>query len=278
MRTLFKVLAFGCIAATLFTACKKEDDPVANRKIILQKYMIGETENFYEPIIYRFQHDYQHRLSLITATSEGYSIYGKIKYGIDDNDGFSITYIDSPDYPSKTFSTYYFTPVEKGRIIAADWDDRSNLLQYSMYYEYDSKGHLCKFTQKRDELAEIYYFKWKNGELAKVYSEDKSIVYEYTPGDVKYAHALPESANPYFLPEPLMASLGYYGTAPKHFPKKMTITDKNASTIETHEYGYTVMSGLLVEYTDKKSVNALDGTTKGAVIPTYGKLEWLEVE
>ena len=272
MRTLFKVLAFGCIAATLFTACKKQEDPVVSRKAILQKYIVGNTQNF-SALNYKmdFLYNYQNRPALITITSgSGDPVYCKINYISDNFDRIEISLMTDPEKPSTTTVACYFNLLS-GRAISGGCDDRGSLLNYTYLFEYDSKGHLCKFTEKRDDFEDTYYFKWKNGELVKAYSADESVVYEYTPGDVAYAGVLPESAYPYFLPLPMMASFGYYGKAPKHMPRKLVYTDNKNAFKGVCEYSYSTNGGLLTTYTDKLTSNDKEQTT-------YGKMEWLWVE
>ena len=272
MRNIFIVLAFGCIAASMFTACKKQEDPVVSRKAILQKYITGETQNFSilnDKMV--FQYDYQNRPSLITLTSESEDpLYSKIYYVDEKSNRVEITLLTDPENPSTTTALYHFN-LSDGRAETGGCDDRSSLLNYTYLYEYDSKGHLCKFTQIRDGFEDIYYLKWKNGELVKAYSADESFVYEYTPGNIAYAGALPLSAYPHFLPQPLIASFGYYGKAPKHMPRKVVYTDNMNAFIGVCEYSYGIMGGLMFDYTEKLTANGTEKTT-------YGKLDWLWVE
>lgn len=269
MRTFFKVLAFGCIAASLFTACKKQEDPVVSRKAILQKYITGETQNFSklnDKMV--FQYDDQNRPYLITITSEGEDpAYCMIDYVDERAIRLEINVLTDPEDPSTTTDHYFFNLTDN-RADSGGNQDLSALQGTTIYlFEYDSKGHLCKFTHKIDGSDYIYFFKWKNGDLIKAYSADESFIYEYTPGDDAYAGVLPLSAYPHFLPQPLIASFGYYGKAPKHMPRKLVYTDKMNAFKGVCEYSYGIMGGLMFDYTEKLTV----GDTEKI---TYGKTDW----
>ena len=267
MRTIFKVLAFGCIAASLFTACKKED-PVVSRKAILQEYITGETQNFTilnDKMV--FEYDDQNRPDRITLTYGNEDpVYSKIYYVDDKSNRVEITLLTDPEKPSTTTAFYHFN-LSDGRAKTGGCDDRSSMLDYTYLFEYDSKGHLCKFTEIGDGFEYIYYLKWKNGDLVKAYSADESFIYEYTPGENAYAGVLPLSAYPHFLPQPLIASFGYYGKAPKHMPRKLVYTDNKNAFKGVCEYSYGIMRGLMFDYTEKLTV----GDTE---IITYGKTYW----
>lgn len=285
-RSIFKVLALGCAAVALMTGCKK--DPVQSGKVLLMQYQFDGNEDFSSYNKATFMYDYNKELSLQTVKKGLVSSTTIFDYGASSSGSkiIDVSHVTDPDDISSRTEWYHFQTgkkSEKYRMLWAWYFQKDNDNKLDIGFKYDKKGHLTEYSETLGEAKDVYYFVWSDGELVKAYSADESIVYEYTPSATVYAGALPVSAYPSFLPEPILAILGHYGTAPKHMPQTVKYTqykeNGKPSDKQEHTYTYTVNDKLLASYKDHVVTTVYLGDIGiNNESDSYGKLNWVNTD
>ena len=286
MKRSLTVLALVCAAAAFITGCKK--DPVQSGQVLLMRYQFDANEDFSSSSKASFTYDYRKTLSLQTVKQGFITTNTIFDYGASSGSSkiIDVSNVTDPDDIGTRTEWYHFQTDKKSgkyRMLWGWYFQKDNDNKMDLGFKYDKKGCLTEYSETLGNVRDVYYFVWSDGELVKAYSADESIVYEYTPSATAYAGALPVSAYPSFLPEPILAILGHYGTAPKHMPQTVTYTkykeNGKPSDKQVHTYTYTVSEKLLVNYKDHVvSTVYLGDIGINTESDSYGKLEWVETD